>query len=89
MIKKAYGFLNNSVTKLIYDSYGIPGLIMYDRHKDSFFQLASELRDLDSKPDIDRDKQYELDKRQVEYEILLKSNNILRHQVKINSKSST
>lgn len=89
LIKKAYGYLNNSVTKLIYDSYGVPGLIMYDRYKDQFSQQAIQLRNLDAMSDIQRDGKYQWRKRLVEYEILLRANNFLRYQVKTNSKSST
>ena len=71
-LKKAYGYLNNSITKLLYDSYGIPGLIIYEREKDKFEELAAELRNLYSLPDIYKDSNYEWKKRQVEYEIMLK-----------------
>lgn len=88
-LKKAYGYLNNSVTKLIYDHYGLPGLIMYEREKDSFKEIGKQLSNLDGLPDIYKDSKFEWKKRQIEYRILLKSNMILKKHVKLNSKAST
>ena len=47
-INKAYVYLSNIVTKLIYDQYGIPGLIMYEKQKEHFQPLVERLRELDS-----------------------------------------
>ena len=43
-VRKAYGYLTNATTKLIYDQYGIPGLIMFEKQRDEFKQLIDDLR---------------------------------------------
>ena len=74
--------MSKAITKLIYDQYGIPGLIMYEKHKENFVELLNELVKLDSMPDIYKDTLFEKKKREVEYQILRKSNNFLKQQVK-------
>jgi DnaJ-class molecular chaperone len=58
-VKKAYGYLTNTITKLIYDQYGIPGLIMYDKHTENFDELLREMIRLNSLPDIYKDTLFE------------------------------
>lgn len=66
-VKKAYGYLSNTITKLIYDQYGIPGLIMYDKHSDNFDGLLREMIELNSMPEICKDTLFEENKREIEY----------------------
>lgn len=38
-IQRAYGYLTNPLTKVIYDEYGVPGLIVYEKKKKEFQEL--------------------------------------------------
>ena len=40
----AYQYLSGQHTRLIYDSYGVPGLIMFEKYKDNFYDLVDSLR---------------------------------------------
>ena len=35
-VQKAYGYLTNPLTKIIYDEYGVSGLIVYEKSKKDF-----------------------------------------------------
>lgn len=43
-IQKAYGYLSNPLTKVIYDEYGVGGLAVYEKSKRKFQSLQEELR---------------------------------------------
>ena len=66
-VRRAYGYLSNTVTKLIYDQFGIPGLIMYEKQRDNFRDLVEELRQLDALSDIQKDTLFEENRRELEY----------------------
>jgi hypothetical protein len=51
-VRRAYGYLSNTATKLIYDQFGIPGLIMYEKQRDNFRDLVENLRKLDASEEI-------------------------------------
>lgn len=55
-VQNAYAFLSKMETKLIYDSQGVPGLIIYNNNPDDFKDLVDELRTLDAEPVIKQDK---------------------------------
>jgi DnaJ-class molecular chaperone len=35
-VQKAYGYLTDPLTKVIYDKYGVPGLAVYEKSKGKF-----------------------------------------------------
>jgi hypothetical protein len=35
-VQKAYGYLTNPLTKVIYDEFGVPGLAVYEKNKTIF-----------------------------------------------------
>jgi len=45
-VQKAYGYLTNPLTKIIYDEYGVPGLSIYEKSKIKFQDLQEEVRTL-------------------------------------------
>lgn len=47
-MQKAYGYLTNPLTKVIYDAYGVPGLAVYEKNKANFTELHEKLRDITS-----------------------------------------
>ena len=70
--------MSNTITKLIYDQYGIPGLIMYEKHSENFEDLMQEIVGLDGLPEIYKDSGFEQRRREIEYQILRKANNYLK-----------
>ena len=78
-MQRAYGYLSNSVTKLIYDQYGIPGLIMFDSEKKQFENLINQLRELEAMPELYQDTKYMTKLKEVEYAILRKGQLLLEH----------
>ena len=67
-VRRAYGYLSNTVTKLIYDQFGIPGLIMYEKQRDNFKDLVEDLRNLDaSLTEEEKDSVFEEKRRELEY----------------------
>ena len=48
-MSKAYGYLTNPLTKVIYDSFGVPGLAVYEKNKSMFNELQEEMRGLSNK----------------------------------------
>ena len=52
---KAYKYLINQQTRLIYDNYGIPGLIMFEKHKEDFRESGEKLREIDDKENKNND----------------------------------
>lgn len=81
-ISKAYSYLSNSVTKLLYDQFGIPGLIMYEKQKEHFEGLVDQLREMDSTPDKERDAGFEQQRKDVEQKILSLSRLYLKGQLR-------
>lgn len=51
-IQKAYVYLTNPLTKVIYDEFGIPGLAVYEKQKNKFADLQEEIRGIDSHGDL-------------------------------------
>lgn len=51
-MQKAYGYLTNPTTRLIYDYYGNTGIKVYEMFPDEFRELSEELRTRD----LDEDK---------------------------------
>ena len=45
-VQKAYTYLTNPLTKIIYDEFGVTGLAIYEKNKSSFSDLQEELRGL-------------------------------------------
>ena len=45
-IQKAYGYLTNPLTKVIYDEFGVTGLSVYEKSKIKFQDLQEEMRTL-------------------------------------------
>jgi DnaJ-class molecular chaperone len=43
-IQKAYGYLSNPLTKIIYDEFGVNGLAVYEKSKAKFSELQDALR---------------------------------------------
>ena len=43
LINLAYAFLTTKVTKIIYDNFGIPGLIIYKKQEEQYQELAQRL----------------------------------------------
>lgn len=81
-VQRAYAYLSNSVTRLIYDQFGIPGIIMFEKEKESFEALVDELREIENLTDAERDEtQMARRKREVEYQILKKTKAALQTQV--------
>ena len=50
-VQKAYGYLTNPLTKVIYDEFGIPGLVVYEKSKNKFQDLQAEIRGLNIEVD--------------------------------------
>ena len=50
-VQKAYGYLINPLTKVIYDEFGIPGLVVYEKSKNKFQDLQAEIRGLNIEVD--------------------------------------
>eukprot|EP00347_Sterkiella_histriomuscorum_P012930 403366679 len=44
-MQKAYAYLTNPTTRIIYDNYGTQGLKVYEMFMDEFSELSNELRD--------------------------------------------
>ena len=47
-VQKAYGYLTNPVTKIIYDEFGVSGLAIYEKSKNKFVDLQNEIRGLNT-----------------------------------------
>lgn len=58
-IQMAYRYLSNEHTRLIYDNYGVPGLIMFEKFKEHFQEPIEKLRELDGRPEILKDTAFE------------------------------
>jgi hypothetical protein len=46
-MQKAYGYLTNPTTRLIYDNYGTNGIKIYEMFQDEFRELSEQLRSMD------------------------------------------
>ena len=47
-IQRAYVYLTNPLTKIIYDEFGVPGLAVYEKQKTKFTELQEEIRGIES-----------------------------------------
>jgi DnaJ-class molecular chaperone len=47
-VQRAYGYLTNPLTRVIYDTHGVPGLECFEKHKKDFQELLEEIRDLEA-----------------------------------------
>lgn len=56
-MQKAYGYLTNPATRLIYDRFGVTGIKVYEMFQDDFRELAEELRS----KDLDEQKRKDLE----------------------------
>lgn len=56
-MQKAYGYLTNPTSRLIYDVYGVSGIKVYEQFNDDFRDLSEELRT----QNIDPQKKKELE----------------------------
>ena len=63
-MQKAYGYLTNPTTRLIYDRFGVQGIKIYEMFQEDFRELSEELRTID----LDEDK-----KKLIEGQIVRKS----------------
>lgn len=45
-MQKAYAYLTNPLTKVIYDEFGVPGLAVYEKNKSAFVDMQDEMRGL-------------------------------------------
>jgi hypothetical protein len=80
-ITKAYEYLVNDITRIIYDEYGMDGLIVYDKKKDSFGKFKDNLSVLDHRiKELEKDlelstnavdDQVEIDKLEIEKTTLI------------------
>lgn len=43
-MQKAYGYLTNPATRIIYDRYGVQGIKVYEQFKEDFREISEELR---------------------------------------------
>ena len=43
-LNRAYTYLSNPLTKIIYDEFGVLGLAIYEEEKKKFFELQEEIR---------------------------------------------
>jgi predicted translin family RNA/ssDNA-binding protein len=43
-MQKAYGYLTNPTTRVIYDRFGVSGIKVYEMYSDEFRELSEELR---------------------------------------------
>jgi len=66
-IKTAFQYLSHQHTRIIYDNYAVPGLMMYERYKDAFEPIVEKLRDHESAREIDRDTAWEQKRHELEY----------------------
>ena len=38
-VSRAYGYLTDPVTRAIYNEFGVPGLVVFEKNKASFIEL--------------------------------------------------
>ena len=62
-VQKAYAYLTNPLTKVIYDEYGVLGLAIYEKNKSVFAELQEEIRGIKI-PTIDQNVLSQLTTRQ-------------------------
>ena len=43
-VSRAYGYLTDSVTRAIYNEFGVPGLVVFEKNKATFLDLQEEMR---------------------------------------------
>jgi hypothetical protein len=43
-MQKAYGYLTNPTTRIIYDRYGVAGIKIYEMFSEEYRELTEELR---------------------------------------------
>eukprot|EP00350_Pseudokeronopsis_sp_OXSARD2_P000927 CAMPEP_0170551340 /NCGR_PEP_ID=MMETSP0211-20121228/9351_1 /TAXON_ID=311385 /ORGANISM="Pseudokeronopsis sp., Strain OXSARD2" /LENGTH=77 /DNA_ID=CAMNT_0010858443 /DNA_START=127 /DNA_END=360 /DNA_ORIENTATION=- len=55
-MQKAYAYLTNPTTRIIYDNYGCTGLKVYEHFQEDFREISEGLRD----QDLDEEKKKEL-----------------------------
>lgn len=46
-MQKAYGYLTNPTTRIIYDRFGVAGIKVFEMYTDEFRELSEELRTRD------------------------------------------
>ena len=56
-MQKAYGYLTNPTTRLVYDRFGVTGIKVYEMFQDEFREMSEELRSRD----IDEEKRKEIE----------------------------
>ncbi len=56
-MQKAYGYLTNPATRIIYDRYGVQGIKVYEQFKEDFREISEELRT----QDLEEEKKKELE----------------------------
>jgi DnaJ-class molecular chaperone len=56
-MQKAYGYLTNPTTRIIYDRFGVQGIKVYEMFADEFREVSEELRT----QDLDEAKKKELE----------------------------
>jgi DnaJ-class molecular chaperone len=54
-MQKAYGYLTNPTTRIIYDRFGVSGIKVYEMFQDDFLELSEELRSKDIADDRKKD----------------------------------
>ncbi len=56
-MQKAYGYLTNPTTRIIYDKFGVQGIKVYEMFSEEFREISEELRT----QDLDEAKKKELE----------------------------
>ena len=72
-MQKAYGYLTNPATRIIYDKFGVQGIKVYEQFKDDFREMSEELRT----QDLDEEK-----RKEVVAQVLRKSQNLIRSHIR-------
>ena len=82
-MQKAYGYLTNPTTRIIYDRFGVQGIKVYEMFTEEFREFSEELRT----QDLEEAKKKELENVTLNILILLqkilrKSQNLIRTHIR-------
>ena len=82
-MQRAYGYLTNPATRIIYDKYGVQGIKVYEQFKEDFREISEELRT----QDLEEDKKKELESVRnwsilFQQKVLRKSQNLIRSHIR-------
>ena len=51
-VQRAYVYLTNPLTKVIYDEFSVPGLAVYEKSKHKFDSLQNEIREINAQVEL-------------------------------------